>query len=58
MTSHSLALTRLTIAQSDRDAAQRRYDRAVARKDTKAISRALARLQEATERALQAEVDL
>ena len=56
MTAHSLALTRIAIAYADREAAQRRYERAKARGDTQAMHRALARLREATERALMAEV--
>lgn len=58
MTAHSQSLTALAIAYADRDAAQRRYDRAKARKDTQTMARALARLQEATERALRLEARL
>jgi len=58
MTDHSLALARMAIAQRDRDDAQRRYDRAVAHGDTQAQARALARLQDATLRALRAEAAL
>ncbi len=55
MTSHSLHLTALASAYRDRDAAAARLRRAEARKDTQAQARALARLQEATERALRLE---
>lgn len=56
MTAHSQALTAVAIAQSDRAKAQRRYDDAKAKGDTQAMHRAMRRLEEATQRALMAEV--
>ena len=56
MTAHSQALTALAIAYRDREAAQRRYDRCKAKGDTQAMHRAMRRLEEATQRALMAEV--
>ena len=58
MTQRSQAITALAIAQRDREAAQARYRRALGRRDAQAASRALARLQEATERCLRLEAAL
>jgi hypothetical protein len=56
MTAHSQRLTAIAIAYADLEAAQRRYDRAVARGDTQTQRRALERLQQANLRALALEV--
>lgn len=58
MTPQAIKITAALVAQQDREAAQARYERAVARKDTQAQRRAMERLREATLRAIRAEAAL
>lgn len=56
MTDLSQCRTDIETAQADRAAAQRRYDRAKARRNTRAMLRTRVLLEEATNRALSLEV--